>query len=92
MKKKFKIILCIDKLTYDNIKKILISEKYELLSEQRFRIGWGNFTSTVLKIKKDDNTFTLAKFPHLSRFPIFGRKKSKIYLDKILKEIFKNFR
>jgi len=89
-KRKFKTILCIDRLTYKTTKKILTEEKYEFLSEQNFNIGWGNYKSVISKFKKNNNLFTLARFPHLSRFPIFGRAKSKIYIEKILNEVFKD--
>lgn len=87
-KRKFKTILCIDRLTYKTIKKILSEEKYEFLSEQNFHIGWGDYKSVVLKFKKNNKLFTLARFPHFSRFQIFGRAKSKTYIEKILNELF----
>lgn len=90
-KGKFKIIICIDNQTYNYIKQILTEDNYTLSTEQNLNTGWGNFRAAVSKLKKNNDIFTLARFPHLSRFSIFGRKESKMHVDKIMDEIFKDY-
>ena len=90
-KGKFKIVMCIDIQTYNFIKKIIVEDGYKLSTEKNLNTGWGNFKSEVSKFQKNNKVFTLARFPHLSRFSIFGRKESKMHVDKIMDEIFKDY-
>ncbi len=85
---RFKVILCIDKVTYKNIDKILCESDLIKMRELKFDTGWGNYKAVVSKYKSSKNVVTLARFPHLSRFSIFGRAESAEYIKLIMNDIF----
>jgi len=87
----FKVIICIDRVTYKNIDKILREMDAVKINESELDTGWGNYKATVSKYKIDKGIITLARFPHLSRFSIFGRDAGKKNISKLMSTIFKDY-
>ncbi len=87
----FKVIICIDRVTYNNIDKILGEMDSIKIKESEFDTGWGNYKATVSKYKTDKGVVTLARLPHLSRFSIFGRDEGKKNISKLMSAIFKDY-
>ncbi len=89
---KFQLILSIDRETYDNIKQILLSLKYCEVQSSEEPTGWGNYKASITYFEKGDEKVTLVRFPHLSRFSIFGRKESEEAIGKIMDKALKNYK
>ena len=62
------------------------------MSQTDFDTGWGDYKATVAKYNADNGIVTLARFPHLSRFTIFGRDSGKKCINKLMKEVFKDYK
>lgn len=88
---KFKVIICIDKDTYKALNEILCEMHYKSINETEFETGWGNYKSSIRKYNKNNEIITLLRFPHLSRYSIFGRNESKKFIEKIMVEAFKDY-
>lgn len=80
----FKLIICIDKVTFKSMNDILSTNGFERKSCENLPTGWGEYKATIRRYSNKEKTISLVKFPHLSRFSIFGREKSK----KDIKNIF----
>jgi len=87
----FKVIMCIDRETYKHVKSIIEDMDYTCIKEKGLETGWGNYKASVSKYRTPGGTVTLARFPHLSRFTIFGRPASANQASIIIKEIFKDY-
>jgi len=87
----FKVIICIDKETYKNMKKILIELLFYKSSESEFETGWGKINASILKFQKNNVIITLVRLPHLSRFSIFNRDNVEEKINKIITEAFKDY-
>lgn len=89
---KFQLILSIDRETYDNIKQILLSLKYCEVQSSEQPTGWGNYKASITYFEKGDEKVTFVRFPHLSRFSIFGREKSEEAISKLMDKALHNYR
>ena len=72
------LIICIDNVTFNNIGEILsIDLKFEKIQSSKMPIGWGSYCADVTKWKDGNNRYiSMIRFPHPSRFSIFGRIES----------------
>ncbi|PKL17126.1 MAG: hypothetical protein CVV49_12745 [Spirochaetae bacterium HGW-Spirochaetae-5] len=89
--RQYKVIICIDRVTYKNIDKILGEMSYIRIKESDFDTGWGSYKATVSKYKTENGIVTLARFPHLSRFSIFRKDAGKKSIYKLMTAIFKDY-
>lgn len=87
----FKIIICIDKVTFKSIKKILVNFNYTKTMSAKFNIGWGDYSADINKYKVDNKIVSIIRFPHLSRFAIFNRAESRAHIKVIFDEVFKTY-
>jgi hypothetical protein len=89
---KFKLIICIDKNTYENVTEILLELSYNKVETKKYPIAWGNYSASITNLEKSNDRACLLWFPHLSTFSIFGREKSKEAVNIILKEALKYYK
>ena len=82
------LIICIDTITFLKVKEILAELNCFEISSSDYDTGWGTYKSTVVKYTRNNQVLTLVRFPHLSRFTIFGSEASKQYIDTIFNKIF----
>jgi hypothetical protein len=87
------LLAVIDKVTMKAVIEIfLIIGLIEIESKgMKLETGWGNYTADIKRFKFNDKTITLLRLPHLSRFKIFGREKSKDEINKMVKESVRYF-
>lgn len=90
-KKEFRLIICIDKNSYRTFSEILADNGYNKLAEQAEPIEWGKYTSLISHFKQGEKKTSLVWFPHLSKFAIFGREKSKAAITRIMDEALKYY-
>lgn len=85
------LMICIDRVTFEDIEKILRC-KLKPFTERCIDLptGWGKYNVTVKHWESDTGNNTLVRFPHLSRFKIFGRPQATEKLEKIADEISRN--
>lgn len=80
-----KIIICIDnKDTFPAIKRILHNKNQVRPGYTKSLVGWGNITAEMNFYELPEKELCLIRFPHLSRFKIFGRPASQPYIDQLL--------
>jgi len=91
-KLKFRVIFCIDRETYKNIREIFISMQYSEAQPSEEPTGWGNYRASITHFEKGNQKVTLVRFPHLSRFSIFDRKESKEAICKIMDNALQNYK
>ena len=87
-----KIIITIDKITGKNIKKILEKLNYNYLDKTEFSTGWGNYKAEISRYKKETENLCILRLPHLSRFSIFNREKSKVEIDTMFDHLIENYK
>jgi len=87
----FKVIMCIDRDTYKYVETIIEDMGYKHIKGKELETGWGHYKAAVSKYRTPGGIVTLARFPHLSRFTIFGRPASEKHIATIIKEIFKDY-
>lgn len=89
-----RLILTIDRMTFKDIEKIFQQKQGNLkIASQAFPTGWGNYKADVSWYTvASSETVVIARFPHLSRFKIFNRPKSKKQLDQMLNAMTKHMR
>jgi hypothetical protein len=86
-----KIIITIDKITYENIQKIITNLDYNYIDETDFTTGWGNYKAKISRFDKQSEKLSILRLPHLSRFSIFNREKSEKEIDKMFDFLLKNY-
>jgi len=84
----FHLIICIDTITFSQVKDILSELNCFEINSRDYDTGWGKYKSTVVKYTRNNQRLTLVRFPHLSRFSIFGREASEQRIDTIFNKIF----
>jgi hypothetical protein len=83
------LVICIDTITFLKVREILAELNCLEIRSSDYDVRWGTYKSTVVKYIRNNQVLTLVRFPHLSRFTIFGREASASYIDIIFNEIFK---
>jgi len=84
-----KVIITFDKQTYKDVSEIyLIKFNYKLTKKARISIGWGDYCAEIITIVKSNTKISIIRFPHPSRFAIFGRKQSSNGINMILSQAF----
>lgn len=78
------LTICMDKVTFSELKAIFGQTMEVSSGGSRLETGWGNIKVDIVRYS---NGKTLVRFPHLSRFRIFGRRKSEKYVEKIMTEV-----
>ena len=78
-----RLIICIDKIAFSELKS-MFGESVGAVKPIRMGTGWGNIKVDIVRY---DNGMTMVRFPHLSRFRIFGRKKSELHVESIMAKI-----
>lgn len=80
-----KIIICIDNQgTFPAIERILYNKDQLRPVHTKLPVGWGNITAEMNFYELPEKKRCLIRFPHLSRFKIFGRPASQPYIDQML--------
>ena len=79
-----KLIICIDVRTHKYIRKIIDGLNYNIISNTKYPVGWNNITAELSIYKKNGNALSIIRFPHFSRFSIFGREQSKEPITQII--------
>lgn len=75
------VIITMNQIAYDQIKKIFEVKGYCSQSEQGLNTGWGNITYNLTKLTKVGMpSVSLARCPHLSRYKLFNTE-NKSYLE-----------
>ncbi len=86
-----RVVITMSDKTFEDVSFILEKEsKREKVREFKSKVGWGNVTgeSAVFRGQGDREYLSILRFPHLSRFRIFGRPESKVYTDDLLRRAF----
>ena len=80
-----KLIITMDKYSFTDISSI-IEKSYCLYPSRKYKseVGWGNISAELLVSGTEDSQVSVLRFPHLSRFKIFGRPESKPYTDRLI--------
>jgi len=78
-----RLIICIDKIAFSELKS-MFDEAMGTVVPIRMGTGWGNIKVDIVTYY---NGMTMVRFPHLSRFRIFGRKKSEGHVESIMTKI-----
>jgi hypothetical protein len=82
-----KIIICINnKPIFPDIASILQIRDGIKPEKITTSIGWGNITAEMFNSNSFSKHYCLIRFPHLSRFQIFGREESKTYTNSLLQK------
>jgi hypothetical protein len=75
-----KLIITIDQHTRRGLTRILNAKYGATPSLQQFEIGWGTYTADLFTY----GSVAMLRLPHLSRFPIFGRRASQLQVERII--------
>ena len=87
------LIICIDKITFRDMHKILTNTKsLEPMNRSEMPTGWGNYKASINTYFAAKKHVVLVRFPHLSRFKIFDRPISKPRTEEIVTEMTKFMR
>lgn len=82
-----KLVITIDQGTTQRLTRILCAKLGTPPSRQEFPIGWDSYTAELVSFKSDDIQRAIVRFPHLSRFGIFGRAQSQPHVERIIDAI-----
>lgn len=79
-------ILTIDRVTFKNLRGIILNRPAEVVAHRRFPTGWGHYTAEVFRfrVSKRGETVTLARLPHLSRFRLMSNEACRQPLQDFL--------
>ena len=81
------LIITIDRRTTDRLRRIL-QEKLGCDSTcERHPVGWGDYTAELISFDSGGRPRTILRFPHLSRFKLFGRPQSAAHIGQILRAV-----
>ena len=81
-----RLIITIDRGTTERLSSIL-SRKLDTRSvTQRFPIGWSTYKAEILAFDSATKC-RMVRFPHLSRFRVFGRPQSQANVDDIMRTV-----
>ena len=69
-------ILTIDRITFKNLHGIISNRLAEVVAHRRFPTGWGRYTAEAFRFRMSEReeTVTLARLPHLSRFRLMSNE------------------
>ncbi|HQO03493.1 MAG TPA: hypothetical protein PLI62_14620 [Spirochaetota bacterium] len=81
------LINCIGKIdVYNNIKSVLNDIGMNFIKEEKYKTGWGNYTVDISEYNNNGRIIKVIGYLHLSKFKIFGRPESAVYLKRIISE------
>lgn len=74
-----KVIICMSKLSFEGIKKVLLKEKgfYVSGTNERMKLGYGKAFYEMQELKNGDSSILLVRLPHLSHYKIFSRRSDE---------------
>ena len=82
-----KLIITIDHETSQRLTQIL-GEQFGIAPvTRRFPTGWGAYNAELVAFESGDIRRMILRFPHLSRFGIFGRPESKLHVERIMEAV-----
>lgn len=81
-------IITIDRHAFEHVRKIVRDAKRGKL-EQHLQLptGWGKYSADVVRFGTGQETVTLARLPHLSRFTIFTSQKCQHEVQRVMDAI-----
>jgi hypothetical protein len=80
-----KLVITIDRRTAHCVGRIL-GEKLDVTpSEQHFPTGWGEVTAEIRTFECGGARRSLLRLPHLSRFGVFTRSKSRQHMERVIR-------
>ncbi|MDW7774380.1 MAG: hypothetical protein SCH71_15955 [Desulfobulbaceae bacterium] len=79
-----RLIICINNETFADISAILTASRGLEPQVIRSGVGWGNISAELALFNSRKRRTSLLRFPHLSRFRIFGHSESLLYTDRLL--------
>lgn len=71
-----RVIITMDQTSTPVLSRILSSYLGVAPATSSFQIGWGNYEASLLRFNAVGGSRVILRFPHLSRFAIFGRQQS----------------
>ncbi len=82
---RLKLIITMDKDSFTDIVSILGQNGHTAYPKiHKTEVGWGNISAELAIFGSGIKRISVLRFPHLSRFKIFGRPESKPYTDRLI--------
>jgi hypothetical protein len=82
-----KLIITIDRQTTKRIARILKKKLHAPPFTRSFATGWGQVSADIVTFDGPEGARSILRFPHLSRYKLFGRSKSAQQIDQILQAV-----
>jgi hypothetical protein len=84
-----RLIITMDRDSFANVLSIIEQRDRVKPVQYRSATGWGNISAELAFFESEDGRLSVLRFPHLSRFKIFGRQQSKPLTDALFSKAVK---